>query len=143
MKQITSYEVENYADVLAVGTGREPVAYQEYGSYQGDYLAILKDEENLYVYKGSYGSCSGCDWLESERGWDSRGITKEKGEQYAANEKPFLTIPLDTLADILERGTLPALLPANTRSFEEGDSKLEDLVALLKTVVADNRREAA
>jgi len=48
--------------------GAKVVAFQEFGSYQGDWLARLDD--GRYV-TGSYGSCSGCDAFEGEFGYGS------------------------------------------------------------------------
>lgn len=67
--------VDDYGELLAQVNDMELVEYKEKGSYQGEYYAILKapatDDvckipERLYYYFGYYGSCSGCDWLESE-----------------------------------------------------------------------------
>lgn len=62
----TKIKVKDYGDMLAKIFDMELVAYQQYGSYQGDYLAVLNDKGIYKFYIGSYGSCSGCDWLEAE-----------------------------------------------------------------------------
>jgi hypothetical protein len=39
--------------------------YEEGSDYQGDWVAIGKDIKGIWYYKrGSYGSCSGCDWYK-------------------------------------------------------------------------------
>ena len=39
---------------------------EQEGSYQGDWYMVGKDKEGkYYFFTMSYGSCSGCDWLES------------------------------------------------------------------------------
>lgn len=68
--------VKNYGDMLAQINGMELVEFEEDGGYQGEYCAILKAEaedyyegnapERLYYFFGSYGSCSGCDWLDNK-----------------------------------------------------------------------------
>jgi len=40
--------------------------FEEYeGSYQGDLYMLGKKDNKYYFFTISYGSCSGCDWLES------------------------------------------------------------------------------
>lgn len=67
------------------------------GSYQGDSLIIAKDENGQYYYvQWGWGSCSGCDLLESVSGqeWEAveamrSSITPIVGktvEQYLKNE---------------------------------------------------------
>lgn len=46
--------------------GAEILAFKEFGSYQGDWWAKVKFEDKLGWVHGSYGSCSGCDALQSE-----------------------------------------------------------------------------
>lgn len=42
--------------------------YDESGSYQGEWFAVGYDSNyNWYYHKGTYGSCSSCDWLDSIR----------------------------------------------------------------------------
>jgi len=41
----------NYGEVLAAGLKMKLLAYNEFGSYQGDYIAILQDSEEIKIYK--------------------------------------------------------------------------------------------
>ena len=46
--------------------------FEEYeGSYQGDFYMLGKDGDNYYFFTISYGSCSGCDWLQSIEDYDN------------------------------------------------------------------------
>lgn len=70
------------------------------GDYQGDVISIGYDKDMNWYYKmNGYGSCSGCDWVESiddEKGAieffknqetvDSIGNDKEKVKEYLRNE---------------------------------------------------------
>lgn len=39
--------------------------HERLGDYQGELVHVGKDKEGNYVYKNnSYGSCSGCDWVQ-------------------------------------------------------------------------------
>jgi hypothetical protein len=50
--------------------GAEVLAYKEFGSYQGDWWAKVKFNDQVVWIHGSYGSCSGCDAFQGEFGWD-------------------------------------------------------------------------
>jgi hypothetical protein len=87
--------VDNYGEMLAQVHGMELVSFEEDGGYQGKYLAVLKDKaslsdwdlslpERLYYFIDSYGSCSGCDWLE-DRG--NEFSYEAEGETYKEREK--------------------------------------------------------
>jgi len=52
--------------------GAEILAFQSFGSYQGDWLAKVKYEGRTYWVHGNYGSCSGCDAFQAEFGYDDR-----------------------------------------------------------------------
>lgn len=57
--------------------GAEVVEYKEFGSYQGTWIAFLKDGSFV---EGAYGSCSGCDAFHAEFSY---------GEPYEQNNKYF------------------------------------------------------
>lgn len=46
--------------------GAEVFAYEEFGSYQGDWLAFVEYNGERGIVQGSYGSCSGCDAFQGE-----------------------------------------------------------------------------
>lgn len=53
--------------------------FEEYeGSYQGDFYMLGKKDDDYYFFTISYGSCSGCDWLQ--------GITDIKGLEELIDE---------------------------------------------------------
>lgn len=39
--------------------------YAQENDYQGEWFAVGNDGEQWYFHQGSFGSCSGCDWLQS------------------------------------------------------------------------------
>lgn len=49
--------------------GATVLRFEQFGSYQGDWLAQVGPD--AYV-RGSYGSCSGCDAFEAEFGFDEK-----------------------------------------------------------------------
>lgn len=97
-------KVDDYGDILALKYDGEKVYYStEGGSYQGEYVAVVKclkeigygDDklEQYYVFVDSYGSCSGCDWLESEQDYDNNEVDAAKALEYAEQSKPLYILP--------------------------------------------------
>lgn len=88
-------QVDNYGDMLAQINQLELIYYKEVGDYSGEYLAILADDERMFIYKGSFGSCSGCDWLEDNQiGFnDSPYKIKYKDAVGFADNKPLYIVP--------------------------------------------------
>jgi len=58
----------DYKDAL-IAAGAEVLAYETFGSYQGDWWAKVNYEGKQFWVRGSYGSCSGCDALQHDFGW--------------------------------------------------------------------------
>lgn len=99
-------KVLDYADVLAIRWEGTPVYFsEEGGSYQGKYVAVLEVEQEIdyekenayYVFVGSYGSCSGCDWLKSEGDYDYEAngyfIDAKLALEYGSQSKPIYILP--------------------------------------------------
>ena len=56
----------NYYKVLEVLHPKIQWIYESTNDYQGEWISIGKDDDDIWYYKrGSYGSCSGCDWYMS------------------------------------------------------------------------------
>lgn len=53
--------------LIAAGANIKEFAY--FGSYQGDWLALVEYDGKTGWVSGSYGSCSGCDAFEAEFGY--------------------------------------------------------------------------
>lgn len=64
----TRLSIEDYDDLLR-WHGAAVLAYQKFGSYQGDWYALVEWEGRRFWIHDYYGSCSGCDALESETGY--------------------------------------------------------------------------
>jgi hypothetical protein len=157
----------DYGNFLAKILGGILISYKEYGSYQGDYIAIIEKDHDWLIYKGHYGSCSGCDWLQGERIYsdgdyqrledagygddadkleETFEILPKMKEEYLKETKPFLILPKSQLPDTLE--DFISLLPANTRvEFDEeaeyaseDDVSYASVFAQMKNFKLDNLR---
>ena len=58
-----------YTQALEVA-GAEVIVFGQFGSYQGDWWALVNYQGQTGWVHGSYGSCSGCDAFEGEFGYD-------------------------------------------------------------------------
>lgn len=64
-----------------VAAGATVHAFQEFGSYQGEWWAKVTYNGETGWVSGSYGSCSGCDALQGQFGWGF-GETEEWDSEY-------------------------------------------------------------
>lgn len=55
--------------------------FQEFGSYQGTWLAFVEYNGEKGIVEGSYGSCSGCDSFQAEFGYSDEP-TERDGKYY-------------------------------------------------------------
>lgn len=96
--------------------GQEVLLYQQFGSYQGEWMMLARDPETFFIYKDYYGSCSGCDSYEANFSWgESEGVLREKAWEFAKDYKPFLEVPKATMRNLVKKGTLEKIMPANIR----------------------------
>lgn len=107
-------KVTNYGDMLSQVTGKPCIDFICFGSYQGEWVALLDSGEDVELWKGSYGSCSGCDWLEAERNWTTDEVSDEKAREFFKEDRPFLAIPKHTIRD-MSLETFEQIFPANVR----------------------------
>lgn len=116
---------DGYADVICWHHGLDQVYFERFGSYQGEWAMLAKNDKtgNFYFFKDSYGSCSGCDSFEAMVGYSDTEITEEKAHNFAKDYKPFCEIPIATMKNLCENGTLIQVLPANTQ-FDDMDNNL-------------------
>jgi hypothetical protein len=59
----------SYKGALAAA-GAQVLAFEEFGSWQGDWLAFVEYKGEKGWVQGSYGTCSGCDAFYAEFGCD-------------------------------------------------------------------------
>ena len=100
--------------------GANVLRFEQFGSYQGDWFALVQYNSETGWVHGSYGSCSGCDAFEGEFGWSDH----ERADYQ------------ERLADF-GRGYLDGLLTqeqalAEARRYIEWDSDAADMVAFLE-----------
>jgi hypothetical protein len=83
--------VGGYREAL-VAAGADVIDFNEFGSYQGDWWALVRYRGEVGWIHGSYGSCSGCDSFEAEFGFSDR-----ESPEYPAKLAAFGTTYLGTL----------------------------------------------
>lgn len=122
MSEIKLDQVNDYSTAIAYAHKQEIVFYEQFGSYQGDWLLITKDDKEYFLYKDSYGSCSGCDSWEAEN-----PKTHEEVLKFCEAYKSFSVIPLTTMKNLVENDTLEKILPKNLRGEYDGDGDLQSI----------------
>lgn len=86
------FEYSGYCKALRAA-GAEVLVWDEFGSYQGDWLAKVVYKGKIGFIRGGYGSCSGCDAFEGEFGWgdNKKSDYNERlikfGQEYLDNMK--------------------------------------------------------
>lgn len=103
--------------VVAWCRGHEILFYREFGSYQGEWAMISYCDGEYYVWKGYYGSCSGCDAYEAEMNGDVFAADAQT-VKFASEYHPFLEVPASTMRNLAEKGwkAVSRILPANIRA---------------------------
>ncbi len=124
---MSSIEVsfDSYREV-ATFNGQRSLFYQEFGSYQGEWVLFALGDEDYVIYRDWYGSCSGCDSLQADT-----PRTQEQAEEFAKGYKPFCEIPRLTASKLAQNGTFETVFPAN---FRDGID-MEGIVAEIETLV--------
>lgn len=86
--------VSSYPEMLKLA-GFKVLAFEQFGSYQGEWIAHVSKGDVTGFIHGSYGSCSSCDSLEAQ------GM-EQLAESYS--DEPILTIAETVkLAESMER----------------------------------------
>lgn len=112
--------MSGYKEALEAA-GAEIIDFGEFGSYQGDWIALVNYNGNIGFVQGSYGSCGGCDAFEGEFGY----INDENSQEYKDKLKTFGENYLD--------GILPydKMLEYTSRN-EEWDMDAKEMIIWVK-----------
>lgn len=128
-------KVSGYDDMLSQVKGLPCVGFVMFGSYQGEWVGLLDSGDSIELWKGCYGSCSGCDFIESIRDYDSDEIPDDKVIEYFKEEKAFLSIPKNIIETMTEKD-FDEIFPANIRKdiydFEDGKKRLFEVIKSVK-----------
>ena len=93
----------SYSSALEAA-GCTVLEFEQFGSYQGEWLALVDHQGIFGVVEGSYGSCSGCDAFEAEFGWgldDEEGDYQERLADFGETYLP--TLPIDMIIEKYEK----------------------------------------
>ena len=125
-----------YSETLEAA-GAKVLAFQEFGSYQGNWYAVVDYNGEIGVAEGSYGSCSVCDAFEAEFGcgdeppiekdgkyfrnnWVDDEITKEEYDQLKSDyQTKFSNFGADYLRNISNKEMIKTRLDEITKKTEE------------------------
>lgn len=113
--------MNRYQEALEAA-GAVVLEFEDFGSYQGDWLAVVEYDGWRGLVRGSYGSCSHCDAFEAEFDWDADGAP-DYPERLAAFGKSYVE-DMWTSQQLLEHFEKDA----------EWDSEAQDVVEFLRKV---------
>jgi hypothetical protein len=68
-----------------MAAGANVKAFEEFGSYQGEWWALVEYEGQRGWVNGSYGSCSGCDAFQAEFVYDDKERWDDAAGKYVPN----------------------------------------------------------
>ena len=109
--------------MVAEARGQRVLWFRRFGSYQGEWLLLARDDERYYVYKDSYGSCSGCDAIEGTFTWsrqDELQPDDPEVQEFIKGYPSFLEMTPRGALNVAERdGSLFKVLPANRREWQD------------------------
>lgn len=123
--------------IIAWCRGHEVLFYREFGSYQGDWVMLSYCDGEYNLWRGCYGSCSGCDHYEASLG-DAAHAIDPGVQEFVKDYLPFLEVPAFTMRNLASQGyrSIGQILPANMREEAiEGYSPeqlAKDVSALVK-----------
>lgn len=87
----------SYSSALEAA-GCTVLEFEHFGSYQGEWLAVVDHQGGFGVIEGSYGSCSGCDAFEAEFGWGVCSDDDDDKERLASFGESYLpALPIDVV----------------------------------------------
>lgn len=129
---MTNVPSHNRYEIIALAKDQEILYYQEFGSYQGEWILFSCNEDQYFIYKGYYGSCSGCDDYEAELSYEP---TREQAIEFAKKYHHFASFDKETANHIIENDSLLSILPYNindTYSEIKVDDVAKQLTLLMK-----------
>lgn len=78
----------SYEQALAAA-GAQVISFESFGSWQGEWVALVDYRGERGWVQGSFGSCSHCDSFEAEFGWGFDEDGEETEGQYQARLASF------------------------------------------------------
>jgi len=106
--------------MVAEARGQRVLWFRRFGSYQGEWLLMSCTDDQYFLFSGYYGSCSGCDAIESEFSYDPEELAADdpKVQKFIADYHPFLEMSREAALGIAIRdGNLLTVLPRNRREY--------------------------
>lgn len=91
----------SYQETLEAA-GATILEYEEFGDYQGTWYAVVNHDGDIYLTSGSYGSCSGCDALQGDIGYDLDSDSDEYKERMKLFGEGYLGDPHDIDKEIAD-----------------------------------------
>ena len=85
-----------------VAAGARVIAFEQFGDWQGSWLALVEYQGQRGWVQGSYGSCDVCDAFQAEFDWDSDFACEDVQQQLSQFGRGYLD-DLQTTEQVLRR----------------------------------------
>jgi hypothetical protein len=76
--------------------GARVIAFQEFGDWQGSWVALVEYQGQRGWVQGAYGSCDHCDAFQAEFDWDSDFACEDVKDRFAQFGRSYLDDILTT-----------------------------------------------
>lgn len=126
--RLNKWEYVGYSDLVELTHTDAEWMFEIDDDYQGDYFAAGHREDGKWLFiQGSFGSCSGCDWLQ--------GLSDLEDAKKIINYHSNEVIVKETKEEIL------AYMQDTTKNVSWSKDTLEKLIAKVQTVVDDSTKK--
>ena len=133
---VTSYEL------VAEARGQNVIYFEEFGSYQGEWILVSCKDDHYYIYVDCYGSCSGCDYLLDTFQDDVvRYADDDDVQKFIKYFPAFIDFSKEQMLSLLAKDELHTIFPLNIRTGWSDipyTEVVEKIVGLLRDRVSDS-----
>ena len=89
-KNIEGYEYKMSYQQALEAAGARVIAFQDFGDWQGSWVALVEYQGQRGWVQGAFGSCSMCDAFQEQFDWDSDFTCQDVQEQLAQFGRTYL-----------------------------------------------------
>ena len=99
-KNLEGFEYKMSYQQALEAAGARVIAFQEFGDWQGSWVALVEYQGERGWVQGAFGSCDHCDSFQAEFDWDSDFACEDVQERLAQFGRSYLD-DLRTTAQVL------------------------------------------
>ena len=97
---------------------------------------MLEEKGKYKFYEGYYGSCSGCDWLEDEKDWDTGEVDYLHALEFCQQHTMSYSVPKELWGTLTDE---QKCLFADKDSFEY-EEKAKEIIKIKANKTNENKK---